>query len=421
MEGESAENVSSTVRHSWLDWQLAATDPHHSWERHDSGFRCARSGLQVNDIEELQVAMLKGWTGADVQLLEIETQSSSSRRSSHGYSRFDERRRGQRRSKDRSSRCCKIWCCVILLVSFCLFSVSSVEPTEQAVLYNVFTKQPHEQIYRGGLHFICPWNQFFRYPHNYQEMELVSTPVRDDTATHMQVRSRDGLPVHMVVTMQFQYIPEELLALYTQFQTHQLGALERAASDAIQEACGEFDSFHFFKIRKFITETIAFRVNNAFRGMHTKVIMLQMYDVDFPFAYDEAITNVQVQSQFALTEVFHQQHTLKMAEILLVNATTGAEIVQIGARAQAKATLARANATAHAGQALIKIHSDVYRQVQEVLHLTTRQLQMYVWLREAVSEQVSTNLLVSLFSNKSFATTHLNINDEDMYPEDDNI
>lgn len=69
--------------------------------------------------------------------------------------------------------CVSITAGVLLLTILTVISFGAIEPTEYGILYNKVTKQINENtVYEGGLSFIGPFNEIFKYPKIYKTIEF---------------------------------------------------------------------------------------------------------------------------------------------------------------------------------------------------------------------------------------------------------
>lgn len=85
---------------------------------------------------------------------------------------------------DHSSNGTKTFLCcgtaiVITITSIIMAAVATIEPTQQGILYNTFTKTLYDEQYKGGMHYAGITSRFIIYPANQVTIEFSNSKDSD--------------------------------------------------------------------------------------------------------------------------------------------------------------------------------------------------------------------------------------------------
>jgi len=269
-----------------------------------------------------------------------------------------------------------------LVVSFALFiftGLGSIDPTEMALQYNWVTKLLSPQVLATpGLTWVGPWNSLLKYPKTIQTITYDSGH-RD----LLDGRTKDGLPLVMGLSFQYQLLPEELHQLYLTYERHRddyILMYHLMGIHILTEMATNYTAYQFFNDKQRIALEMQFHMNKYFtKFLHAGVESLQINEDDLPDAF---------------TDMILMAATMKQ-NISKTEKTLGAKVVQMEtavkiAQAQANVTIQKAvgessaiiqNGMADANVINLYVGSELeaYSKIKKSLALTGDNLLKYIW------------------------------------------
>lgn len=270
--------------------------------------------------------------------------------------------------------------CVVVAVALMGFTgLGSIDPTEMALKYNFVTQQVSPHVLSApGLTWVGPWNSLLKYPKTIQTITYDSGH-RD----LLDGRTKDGLPLVMGLSYQFQLLPDELHQLYLTYERTRddyLLMYKLMGIHILTEMATNYTAYQFFNDKQKIALEMQFLMNEYFtKYLHSSVESLQINEDDLP-------------QQF--TDMILQAATMKQ-NISKTEKTMGAQIIQQEtavkiAQAQANVTIQRAvgessaitqNGLADANVISLYVGSELeaYSKIKKSLALTGDNLLKYIW------------------------------------------
>eukprot|EP00928_Gymnodinium_smaydae_P065596 TRINITY_DN486_c0_g1_i1.p1 TRINITY_DN486_c0_g1~~TRINITY_DN486_c0_g1_i1.p1 ORF type:complete len:334 (+),score=46.16 TRINITY_DN486_c0_g1_i1:66-1004(+) len=268
--------------------------------------------------------------------------------------------------------------CVLLgIIVFTGFG--SVDPTEMALQYNWVTSTLDSEIIADpGLRWVGPWNSFLKYPKTLQ-------PIVYDSGQRdlLDGRTKDGLPLILGVSFQYQLLPNELFDLYMEYESSPgkyIDMFKLMGIHILTEMATNYTASEFFNDKARIATEMMAHMNAYFRQhLHASVESLQINEDDLPEPF---------------TRMILEGATMKQA-ISKTEKTLGARIVQMQtavkvADAQANVTIQQAvgnsSAILNNGAAdaavitqFVQSELDSYSQIKDTLGLKGADLLKYIW------------------------------------------
>lgn len=200
-------------------------------------------------------------------------------------------------------------CCVsvVVIIVFVCMTCKVVLPTQIAVEYNWVSKTVSDTpLADAGMHVRGPWISFVTYPKTVENIEF--------DETHHDIldgRTRDGLPIIVGVTLQYQLIPEEVVKLYKEFEQDQGDYLQLFKLHAIhvitEEAC-KYNASEFFNDKIRIAANMHTVLDKHFKEkLHARIDALQLNSETLP----EDFTKTVLQASAERQNIAKAQNTLQ--------------------------------------------------------------------------------------------------------------
>jgi len=294
------------------------------------------------------------------------------------------------------NRACLICTAVILtIISVILlaFSFDVVKPTEYGLLQNGWTQWVYtDYVYPPGRHFVWFRNFFITVPAYRVNVEFStaatanSPPVPGRTGRDLSDPDSGGQPVTLSFSFQYQFKQNDVGKVYTEFAEQYEARYLLFARMAVSDVAQEFTPNKFWSERSKIAAKMfeALKVMLRDKG-HCDVTGFQLLQVDFPTKYEDMITDIQLQVQYKLTSEYQQQVTNVMKNIDVLTAMANAEITEVNADAQAKASLMVNQATVEGFKLEQAAKAKSYASMQKDLGLTNQEMLEYVKIKSLTS------------------------------------
>lgn len=251
-------------------------------------------------------------------------------------------------------------CCLVVSALVAVTSIGQVPPLYYGIRYNYFNKYADiDNIFGPGRHFIWPMNTFVIFPSDAQNIEFsneASLPVSGRRYPALHTRTKEGLALHMQVSLQYLLNGPKVGALYKEFNLNYEEVFLSTIRDTLIKAAAEYKAAQLWKNRKEVGMEMQRSVNNALSTTYATCWGLQLMDIELPDIFDKSIVMTQVQRQ---------------------NATTMSYSQVIRATAEANYSLTTKKAKAQARSNILEIEADVLKKVQERLALTSEELVEY--------------------------------------------
>ncbi|CAJ1339891.1 unnamed protein product, partial [Effrenium voratum] len=136
--------------------------------------------------------------------------------------------------------------CVLALIAVTVSSIAAVPVLNLGIKYSTFTKAANlNNIYTPGLYLIGPFSNFILFPSDVRHIEF-SNLERIETAglryAPLHTRTKEGLGLHLQVSLQYRLIPQNLSALYSEFNQNYEQVFVSSVRDVLIKAASEYEA-----------------------------------------------------------------------------------------------------------------------------------------------------------------------------------
>jgi len=274
-------------------------------------------------------------------------------------------------------------CCCGSILFFAVIYLSScwgmIQPTEFGLLRSGITgKVDLDTVYTGGRNFIGWGNEFIIFP-----SRLVNVLIVVDARTGPgDSDNSGGQPVTLDVAFQYRIQSSSVSTVYRSFGMNYEVAYRRFAAQAVTNAAQRFTPFAFWQVRASVEAAIQTDVTKALltEGYAT-VENLQLVAVSFQPAYEQTITNIQLQEQLGVTRRFQLEVTAVDQEIAVLQAETDAQVNTINAEASRASSVVLNVATNDALVRGQQAKAEMYAQIRQHLNWTQPNFLEYIRLK----------------------------------------
>jgi regulator of protease activity HflC (stomatin/prohibitin superfamily) len=271
--------------------------------------------------------------------------------------------------------------CLVLIGIFCLCSLGAVAPLQYGIKYNSFNKAAQtDNIYPPGRYFIFPWNNFLLFPSSVQTIEFtneVALAVNGIRYEPLHTRTKEGLGLHLQVSLQYRLNREHLGKLYQEFNMNYAQVFISSLRDVLIKAASEYEAAELWSDRGTVGDKMQNLVDRELKNMYAECWGLQLMVIDLPDLFEGSIVHTQVQKQSVRTRQNEQMSARIHAETTVIKAEFDRKVKVLMAEGHANYTFTTKQAEAHAQQARIDAESDVLAQVQKSLKLDADGLVLY--------------------------------------------
>lgn len=271
--------------------------------------------------------------------------------------------------------------CLILCGLFALASLGAVAPLQYGIRYNSFTKAAQlDKVYAPGRYFIFPWNNFLIFPSNVQTIEFTNEPALDVSGIRyepLHTRTKEGLGLHLQVSLQYKLLDAHLGKLYSEFNMNYAQVFISSLRDVLIKAASEYEASQLWSERDKVGNMMQELVNKELQGMYAECWGLQLMVIDLPDLFENSIVHTQVQKQSVRTRQNEQISAKIHAETTVIKAEYDRKVKVLMAQGQANYTFATKHAQALAQRQRIDVEAEVLSQVQDELGLDAESLVLY--------------------------------------------
>lgn len=271
--------------------------------------------------------------------------------------------------------------CLVASALLAVCSLGAVPPLNYGIRYNYFNKYADiDNIYTAGRHFIGPFNAFVLYPSSVQTVEFVNdlslrTEGRRFPALH--TRTREGLALHLQVSLQYKLKGPEVGKLYVEFNQYYEAMYISAIRDTLIQTAAEYEAYQLWTEREAVGARMQELVNKALSVTYAECWGLQLMTIELPESFDRSIVHTQVQSQRVDTMKYDQNATTIRAQTKVIAATFDKNVTIIKAHGQANYTLVTKTARAKARAKVLDTESEVMNKIKMELALAGEDLVEY--------------------------------------------
>lgn len=272
-------------------------------------------------------------------------------------------------------------CCLILVGIIAVMSIASVPPLYTGIQYNQFTKVAHTDTVHGpGRYFVGPFNKFLLFPTTVQTIEFINEarlPPFGVRNTALHTRTKEGLGLHLQVSLQYKLIGSEVGRLYREFNQNYEQVLISSVRDVLIKAASEYEAAQLWTERGHFGDVLQQMVNASLSKTFAECWGLQLMIIDLPDNFETTIIQTQVQKQAMLIREQEQATAQIRAQTTVIQAEYERQVKVLLAQGQANYTVITKEALARAQQRSIDVEAEVLAMVRDNLSLPVEGLVTY--------------------------------------------
>mmetsp|Transcript_26202 Transcript_26202/g.75150 ORF Transcript_26202/g.75150 Transcript_26202/m.75150 type:complete len:343 (-) Transcript_26202:198-1226(-) len=271
--------------------------------------------------------------------------------------------------------------CLLLIGVVAVMSLGTVPPLSMGIRYNGFTKAADTgTVYGPGRYFLGPFNKFMLFPSTAQtvqfsdEMGLPSTGARYEA---LHTRTKDGLGLHLQVSLQYRLAKDTLGDLYSEFNMNYEPVITSSVRDTLIRAASEYEATQLWEDREQFGDRMQQMVNRELKKAYAECWGLQLMLIDLPDVFEHRIVVTQIQKQNMLIKEQEQLSTQIRAQTSVIEAEFNKQVRIIMADGQANYTVTTREAHAEAMQNKIDAESEILGSLKSSLELLPEDLVLY--------------------------------------------
>lgn len=272
-------------------------------------------------------------------------------------------------------------CGLVLAAFLAVFSLGAVPPLYHGIRYNGCTKYVDTvNVYESGRYFIGPWNHFVLFPATVQSIEFTNEPRLPTLGVRyppLHTRTKEGLALHMQVSLQYQLTKDEVGRLYIEFNQNYEQMFISVIRDTLIKAAADYEAYQLWKGRQEVSLRMHDMVTEALNHTFAQCWGLQLMVIELPDTFDASIVKTQVQKQNFSTQEFQQTATQIRAETGVIASEYDRRVKVITAHGNANYTLITKTAKASARQRTLLVETEVVETVKHKLNLMPADLVEY--------------------------------------------
>eukprot|EP00929_Paragymnodinium_shiwhaense_P072453 TRINITY_DN36776_c0_g1_i1.p1 TRINITY_DN36776_c0_g1~~TRINITY_DN36776_c0_g1_i1.p1 ORF type:complete len:384 (+),score=82.43 TRINITY_DN36776_c0_g1_i1:84-1235(+) len=271
--------------------------------------------------------------------------------------------------------------CLAFFAAVVAFSVHAVAPLTYGVRYNFFYKSADtDNVFGPGRYLIGPWSTFLVFPSSVQTVEFTSEPMLDKGGVRypsLHTRTREGLALHLQVSLQYQLEEDKVPKLYAEFNQNYEQVYISIIRDTLIRTAADYEAIQLWENRRLVGDRMQTLVNESLSKVYARCWGLQLMVIDLPIKFENSIVATQVQSQKVSTEQFAQQATQVQAKTKVIEAEFARRVKVIKAGGHANFTVVTKTARAQAKQKVLDTEAQVLETVRKQLGLKAPDLVEY--------------------------------------------
>lgn len=252
-------------------------------------------------------------------------------------------------------------------------SLGSVPPLHYGIKYNHFSKAADTAtVYSPGRYLIGPFNKFLLFPSIVQNLEFVTDPhiaVAGIRYPPLHTRTKEGLGLHLQVSLQYLLQQENLGRLYEEFNQNYESVFTSSVRDVLIKAASEYEATQLWEDRQTFGDRMQKMVSTKLEKTYAQCWGLQLMIIDLPDDFESSIVRTQVQKQSLLMREQEQQSLKIRAETKVIQAEYARKVKIIMAEGQANYTVTTKEAQAEAQKNKIGVESEVLGELKTKLKL----------------------------------------------------
>mmetsp|Transcript_84742 Transcript_84742/g.244992 ORF Transcript_84742/g.244992 Transcript_84742/m.244992 type:complete len:369 (+) Transcript_84742:85-1191(+) len=257
---------------------------------------------------------------------------------------------------------------IACLILFLLTSVAVVKPLQYGILYNRFNMYVDiDTVYGPGRHIVFPWNKFLRFPSTVQSVEFTAEPelaVFGTRFSSLHTRTKEGLALHMQVSLQYQLIRDKVGHLYRDFNIDYQSFFIGVIRDTLIRVAAEYEAFELWEKRQDVGRVMQQEVDAMLQKAYARCWGLQLLDIELPPSFDTSIVATQVVNQNISSMEFEQLALQIHAQTKVIQAEFDKKVKVVKAKGRANYTLTTKTAKAHAKSKTLMTESGVLGSIK---------------------------------------------------------
>lgn len=270
---------------------------------------------------------------------------------------------------------------VAAVVVAAVASLGTVPPLHLGIQYNGFTKAADTAVVYGpGRYFLGPFNKFMLFPSAVQTIEFTDEPrlrVGGVRYEPLHTRTKDGLGLHMQVSLQYRLPKETVGRLYGEFNMNYEPVITSSVRDTLIRAASEYEAQQLWQEREIFGDRMQELVTKELAKAYAECWGLQLMLIDLPDVFEHRIVVTQLQKQNMLIKEQEQRSTQIRAETKVIEAEFERQVKILKAGGQANYTIITKQAQAEATRNKIATESEVFTKLKEELQLSPEMLVQY--------------------------------------------
>lgn len=275
--------------------------------------------------------------------------------------------------------CC--FCSLIVLAVLAVLSLDAVPPLFVGIKYNSFNKMAEtDVVFKPGRYFVGPFKKFLLFPSSAQTIEFSNMAKIRPSGLRFEplhTRTKEGLGLHIQVSVQYRLIATDVGKLYNEFNTNYESVFISSLRDTLIKAASEFDSTSLWVDRQEFGNAMQKMVDTSLHSKYADCWGLQVMVIDLPDTYEHSIVLTQVQNQMMQTRSQEQIAIQIKAQTSVIEAEYAKQSKVIRAKGLANYTVITKTAAAEASQNKIDVTAEMMNVVRMTLGMVAEDLVTY--------------------------------------------
>lgn len=229
-----------------------------------------------------------------------------------------------------------------------------------------------------GMTYVGFWTELIKYP---KTIQTISYDNRHRDL--LDGRTKDGLPLVLGLSYQYQLLPDELYNLYMQYERNYgdyILMYKLMGIHILTEMATNYTAYQFFNDKQKIALEMMFHMNKYFReNLHATVESLQINEDDLPGPFTDMIL-------MAATMKQNISKTQKTLGAKVVQMETFVKIAQAQANVTIQNSIGQSSAIEQNGAAdaaviksFVQSELESYSEIKRTLNLKGDDLLKYIW------------------------------------------
>jgi len=283
----------------------------------------------------------------------------------------------------------------LMLIIFLSTCWGMIQPYEYGLLRNGITGTVDlDNVYDSGRSYIGWGHEFVTFPARRQTISI-TVQARTGQASGND-ESSGGQPVTLDVAFQYKFEKENIKRVYSSFNLAWETSYARFASQAITNVAQTYSPPAFWQTRAAVEAAFKVAVNaSLIQNGFVAIEELQLVSVLFRPAYENTITNIQLQEQLGVTRRFQLEVTAVEQSIALLQSQTDAQVNLIGAEGSrvSAVLISQANSDALLREQTAK--AEMYSMLRQHLNWTEPQFLDYIRMKALNNQPTQSNVKVA--------------------------